>query len=171
MAKAGSSWRVSIFRPGEDPIGHLATALAPPDVIGATDATLVATGRVLIDAALRRGTRGLIDAVQLARIPPEDNLLVVVDQFEELFRFERSRQSPRARDEAIAFVKLLLDATGAVYVTEHDSNQVMKLPSGSNIPAVLPLTGLNTPLGVTADGTGSVYVADRGNDMVVKLVS
>jgi tetratricopeptide (TPR) repeat protein len=116
MAKAGSSWRVSIFRPGEDPIGHLATALALPDVIGATDATLVDTGRVLIDAALRRGTRGLIDAVQLARIPPEDNLLVVVDQFEELFRFERSRQSPRARDEAIAFVKLLLDASGQTEV-------------------------------------------------------
>ena len=109
MAKAGSSWRVSIFRPGEDPIGHLATALAPRDVIGTTEGTL---GCVLIDAALRRGTRGLIDAVQLARIPPGDNVLVVVDQFEELFRFERSRQHPRARDEAIAFVKLLLDASG-----------------------------------------------------------
>jgi len=111
MAKAGSSWRVSIFRPGEDPIGHLATALAAPDVIGATDETFAATGRVLIDAALRRGTRGLIDAVQLARIPSGDNVLVVVDQFEELFRFERSRQRPRAHDEAIAFVKLLLEAS------------------------------------------------------------
>jgi len=109
MAKAGSSWRVSIFRPGEDPIGHLATALAPPDVIGTTGGTLAC---VLIDAALRRGTRGLIDAVQLARIPPGDNVLVVVDQFEELFRFERSRQHQQARDEAIAFVKLLLDASG-----------------------------------------------------------
>ena len=44
------------LRPGEDPIGHLATALAAPDVIGATDER-AATGRVLIDATLRRGTQ------------------------------------------------------------------------------------------------------------------
>src|ERR1700736_6472083 len=32
MVKASSSWRVSILRPGEDPIGHLAEALDAPDV-------------------------------------------------------------------------------------------------------------------------------------------
>ena len=35
MAKAGSSWRIAIMRPGEDPIGHLAAALDAPDVLGA----------------------------------------------------------------------------------------------------------------------------------------
>src|ERR1700694_1234244 len=34
MVSAGSSWRVSILRPGEDPIGHLVEALDAPDVIG-----------------------------------------------------------------------------------------------------------------------------------------
>jgi serine/threonine protein kinase, bacterial len=46
----------------------------------------------------------------------------------------------------------------------------MKLPAGSNTPTVLPLNGLNTPLGVTVDGAGTVYVADRGNDRAIKLV-
>lgn len=45
----------------------------------------------------------------------------------------------------------------------------MKLVSGSNTPTLLPLTGLNTPLGVTMDNIGNVYVADRGNDRAVKL--
>jgi serine/threonine-protein kinase len=44
------------------------------------------------------------------------------------------------------------------------------LVSGSNTPTALPFTGLNTPLGVTADANGAVYVADRGNDRAVKLV-
>jgi serine/threonine-protein kinase len=56
-------------------------------------------------------------------------------------------------------------------VTEHDANQVLKLPAGSNTPTVVPLTGLNTPLGVTVDNAGTVYVADRGNDRTVKLVA
>ena len=41
---------------------------------------------------------------------PDDNLLVVVDQFEELFRFRRTRAIENPREEAISFVKLLLEA-------------------------------------------------------------
>ena len=68
---------------------------------------------MLLEATLRRGTLGLVDAVRQARIPPDDNVLIVVDQFEELFRFRRSRRIENSRDEAVAFVKLLLEAAGA----------------------------------------------------------
>ena len=60
---------------------------------------------------------------------------------------------------------------GRVYVADRGNNRVLKLPAGSDTPTVLPLTGLNTPLGVAVDKDGIVYVADRGNDRVVKLVS
>jgi tetratricopeptide (TPR) repeat protein len=108
MVKAGSSWRVARLRPGEDPIGHLAESLGAPDVLG-TNEELGSTNRVLLEATLRRSSRGLVDAVHQARIPSHENLLVVVDQFEELFRFRRSRQIVNSRDEAVAFVKLLLE--------------------------------------------------------------
>ncbi len=111
MVGAGSSWRVAMLRPGEDPIGHLASALNAPDVLGTDEAELATTNEVLVEATLRRGTLGLADAARQARLPPHENLLVVVDQFEELFRFRRSRQIENSRDEAIAFVKLLLEAT------------------------------------------------------------
>ena len=110
MVNAGSSWRVSTIRPGEDPIGYLAACLNAADVLG-TVGELSSTNRVLLDATLRRGTLGLVNAVRQARISPGDNILVVVDQFEELFRFQRSRQIENSRDEAVAFVKLLLEAT------------------------------------------------------------
>jgi hypothetical protein len=110
MVKAGSTWRVATLRPGEDPIGHLAAALNQSGVLGA-EGEMASTNRVLLEATLRRSTRGLVDAVRQARIPPEDNLLVIVDQFEELFRFRRSHQIENSRDEAVAFVKLLLEAT------------------------------------------------------------
>ena len=110
MAGAGSSWRISLIRPGEDPIGHLAEGLDAPSVLGDPEATLASTNRVLLDATLRRGTLGLVDAIRLARIPAHDNVLILVDQFEELFRFRKSRQTENSRDEAVAFVKLLLEA-------------------------------------------------------------
>jgi serine/threonine-protein kinase len=66
---------------------------------------------------------------------------------------------------------IAVDNAGDVFVTEHDSSQVLKLPAGSNNSTVLPLTGLNTPLGVAVDQNGGVYVADRGNDRTVKLAA
>jgi tetratricopeptide (TPR) repeat protein len=112
MVSAGSTWRVSMMRPGEDPIGHLAEALDAPDVIGARAGELASTNRIMLEATLRRGTLGLVDAIRQARMPRHDNLLILVDQFEELFRFRRSRQIENSRDEAVAFVKLLLEAAG-----------------------------------------------------------
>ena len=65
---------------------------------------------MLLEATLRRGTRGLVEAVRQARVLGQDNLLIVVDQFEELFRFRRNYQLENSRNEAVAFVKLLLEA-------------------------------------------------------------
>jgi tetratricopeptide (TPR) repeat protein/energy-coupling factor transporter ATP-binding protein EcfA2 len=112
IARAGSSWRVAMLRPGEAPIEHLAEALDRPGVIGDPAGPLADTNRVLLEATLRRGSLGLVQAIRHARLAPGENVLVVVDQFEELFRFRRSRHIENSRDEAVAFVKLLLEAAG-----------------------------------------------------------
>jgi tetratricopeptide (TPR) repeat protein len=109
MSRAGSSWRVAILRPGDDPISALAEALDAPGVLG-SEGELETTNRVLLEATLRRGTRGLVDAVRMTRLAPEDNLLVAIDQFEELFRFRRSGAMANSSEEAALFVKLLLEA-------------------------------------------------------------
>jgi len=110
MVQAGSSWRVAMFRPGEDPIVHLAEALDQSGVLAAEDGEAAGTDRALLEVTLRRGSLGIVDAVRYARLPSRDNLLIVVDQFEELFRFRRNRLIENSRDEAISFVRLLLEA-------------------------------------------------------------
>ena len=109
MTQAGSDWRVALFRPGHDPIGHLAAALASDQVLGSggDDAALQKT---IIEATLRRSALGLVETTRQARIPANENLLVVVDQFEEIFRFRRMSKREGPEDEAAAFIKLLLEA-------------------------------------------------------------
>jgi tetratricopeptide (TPR) repeat protein len=109
MTRAGSGWRVALFRPGHDPIGNLATALTDPQVFETTpeDAALQKT---ITEATLRRSALGLVEATRQARIPANENLLVVVDQFEEIFRFRRTSKREGPEDEAAAFIKLLLEA-------------------------------------------------------------
>ncbi|NET30415.1 MAG: AAA family ATPase [Cyanothece sp. SIO1E1] len=129
MTQAGSAWQVAIMRPGDAPIHNLATALNHPNILGNPQAPTTqssppfdsAQGRpslspadlttLIIETTLRRGALGLIEVVQQARLPQGENLLIVVDQFEELFRFKHRARSRDADDEATAFVKLLLEAT------------------------------------------------------------
>ncbi|HJR06102.1 MAG TPA: AAA family ATPase [Pyrinomonadaceae bacterium] len=109
MLGAGSNWRVAVLRPGNNPIGHLAQALRQDDVLGNKDDD-EEIQLSITEASLRRSALGLIEVVRQARVPAHDNLLIVVDQFEELFRVKVASGAARS-DDAAAFVKLLLEAT------------------------------------------------------------
>lgn len=112
VAGAGSHWRVAVLRPGDNPIKNLAEALGRPGVLkgkpSAEEERDIPARTVDTEIVLRRGCMGLIELFQQSRLPEEENLLIVVDQFEELFRFKESTSMENAPDEAAAFVKLLL---------------------------------------------------------------
>jgi energy-coupling factor transporter ATP-binding protein EcfA2 len=109
MASAGSFWRFAVMRPRSDAIGSLAAALADPAVLGGE--TIDSSLRTpLIEAVLRRSSLGLSDVFKQARLAASDNLLVVVDQFEELFRFRQLAGASGAADDSAAFVSLLIEA-------------------------------------------------------------
>lgn len=111
MAGAGSGWRISIMRPGNDPFGNLAQSLAQDDVLPEAGGGLPpAEAEAAIEAQLRSGSLGLVDTAKGARLAEPEKLLVLVDQFEELFRFRAARAATNTGDEASAFVKLLLEA-------------------------------------------------------------
>ena len=110
MTSAGSKWRIAIFRPGNSPIKNLAEALNAPDVFGTTEAGQATLRLSNIERTLRRSSLGLLEVVSQSRMKKEENLLILADQFEELFRFKHGRDEVRPEDEAAAFVKLLLEA-------------------------------------------------------------
>jgi hypothetical protein len=116
MITTSSNWRVALFRPGDDPIGEMARALNKPDVLRndpdvlGVNAEDVAIRTIITETTLGYGPLGLIEVVQQAKLPIDVNLLIVVDQFEELFRFKQSATSKESKDQAAAFVKLLLEA-------------------------------------------------------------
>ncbi len=90
MAGSGSKWNVFIFRQGNDPIGNMAETLGASEKL------------------LRSNSSGLINFYK--SICKDSNLLVVVDQFEELFRFT-SGNDPEEENDASILVNLLLTAT------------------------------------------------------------
>jgi WD40 repeat protein/tetratricopeptide (TPR) repeat protein len=116
MTQAGSTWEVMILRPGGSPIENLARAFVDAELYDAEDPSTLP--RLL--ATLNRSRFGLVEAMkQCELIQPGTNLLVVVDQFEELFRFRQ--QGVDSEETAAAFVNLLLTASEQaecpIYVT------------------------------------------------------
>ena len=110
MAKAGSVWRIATMRPGADPIGNLAAALYTPEVFGNdANAESASTASLFAETTLRRGPLGLVEVTRYGRLAPDENLLILVDQFEEIFRFARASDGEH-KDDSAGFVKLLLEA-------------------------------------------------------------
>ena len=105
MASAGSSWESVTMRPGGDPLTNLARSLVEAGLYDEAEPEIISQVR----ATLTRSGLGLLEAVRQSDKEKKSNLLLVVDQFEEIFRF---RNSDDATDEQAAFfVNLLLEAT------------------------------------------------------------
>ena len=116
LVTAGSMWRVTALRPGNRPIRALAQALARPGVLAPAEIDESGfTAAELMESTLRMGKLGLVDAFEQAHLDPREHLLVVVDQFEELFRYQALATAAqpghltRAIEDATAFVNLLLE--------------------------------------------------------------
>jgi hypothetical protein len=109
LSGATTRWRIAVMHPGSAPLAELAKALARPDVFGKSD----------VDQ-LRESSFGIVNAVRAGALANGESLLIVVDQFEELFRFRRESVDRDGGAEAALFVSQLLQASeefgSAIYV-------------------------------------------------------
>ncbi|MCX6351845.1 MAG: hypothetical protein NTX03_08275 [Bacteroidetes bacterium] len=87
------AWKIKIITPGTNPIGNLAKSIDEGD-------------KNSVEPILKESTLGLVQAMR-PRLQPNENLLLVVDQFEELFRFA---EHEKGLTEADHFVALLIEA-------------------------------------------------------------
>jgi uncharacterized RDD family membrane protein YckC len=115
MASAGPPWRMAQFRPGSDPIQSLAQALAAKGVLYSGYKEEVPIEEI-VETYLHLSEKGLVETFRKARLPEGTNLLVVVDQFEELFRYWKlgtadGKEKYTISEKGIAFVNLLLAAS------------------------------------------------------------
>ncbi len=142
LMDTGANWKVAQMRPGSAPFLRLTGALLEESALGQARGTDDHAAAYLM-ATLRRGSLGLLEAVQESHLEPGTNLLVLVDQFEEIFRFRK--QAKEAADNATAFVNLLLAAS--------DSSAVSK-KLGENVRIYVVITMRSDFIGDCALFTG-----------------
>ena len=100
------SWKILTFRPGNDPIGNLTEAL----VEAVTDNSDLESVRKSVASFLASGSEGLSEALRNLIIKNSEKVLILVDQFEELFRYSISGTGAIPDTDAVSFVNLLENA-------------------------------------------------------------
>ena len=108
MTNQGPNWNVIISRPGGSPIENLAEALLHSTVSPSSNTDDHTIKHKVTTALLKTGSEGLIDIAKHYKVLTGENLLILIDQFEELYRF--AEQSAENKNEAAQFVNLLVDA-------------------------------------------------------------
>lgn len=111
MTQAGSNWRIVVTRPGGGPIDNLAESLLVKDShYQELDEEEQLIKKTITSTVLRSSSLGLIEAVNQLKSSDQENVLILVDQFEELFRYKKLETLSSDLDESSAFVNLLLEA-------------------------------------------------------------
>ncbi len=112
MSGVGSQWKIALFRPGNDPIGQLNEALCKNGILRDNQsAEELQTNIAINESILRRSNLGLIESYKQSGLDKKNNLLILVDQFEELFRFSKyEKDAGEGKRDSIAFINLLLKA-------------------------------------------------------------
>ncbi len=100
------SWRTISFRPGNDPFGNLAAAISA----GINDQGPDKTDKGSVQSFLLNNPGSFSDVVRKFLIRQDDNVLLIVDQFEDLFRYLSTGISQVSGETVKKFVDFLINS-------------------------------------------------------------
>ena len=146
MRQAGAAWEIAVTHPGGNPLALLAESLLEAELYDPE----AEHARENLLATLSRSHFGMVEAIRQSDIGVDTNFLLVVDQFEEIFRFHEAGQSQK--EVANEFVSLLLEA-----VTQ------------TAVPIYVVLTMRSDFIGECGQFEGLAEMVNRGEFLIPRL--
>jgi WD40 repeat protein/energy-coupling factor transporter ATP-binding protein EcfA2 len=111
VTHSGPHWHIIVTRPGTAPIQNLADSivdyLIAQNRIAAADRNI---HNAIILSVLRSGSHGLVEVARFLQKEHQENVFLMIDQFEELFRLQEEILEEDAINESQQYVNLLLTA-------------------------------------------------------------
>lgn len=100
------SWSYLVFRPALNPVDHLAKELSALSA----GAGFNQLSDVSVAASLHNRTEGLTDVINRIRKNLRQQVVIVIDQFEEIFRFSPVTSRGIPGDDATDFIDMIVNA-------------------------------------------------------------
>jgi tetratricopeptide (TPR) repeat protein len=158
LSGAGSRWLIVEFRPGGHPLANLARALIAAES-SATRKPQPQDDAAVVDLQTRfkrEGPRELIKWCREGHLADGTSLLILVDQFEELFRYQNDDE----REAAQALVSLLLESRWPRGVAS---------PQASEVPIYVTITMRSEYLGACTLIQGLAEAINEGTFLTPRL--
>jgi len=150
MTDAGANWNVVMTRPGVSPIENLASSLIASDPSSEEyTAEELMVNQTVVSSLLRSNTHGLVEAIEKRFKKYGENTLILVDQFEELFRHGEDHL---LYEESRVYVNLLLDAC-----------------RNANAPVYVAITMRSDYIGECAKFPGLTQLINQSNYLVPQM--
>ena len=111
VTHSSPNWHILVTRPGVSPIQNLAESVV--DYLIAQNRILVADKAIhkaIILSVLRSGSHGLVEVARYLQKHHDENVFLMIDQFEELFRLQEEILEEDAINESQLYVNLVLTA-------------------------------------------------------------
>lgn len=110
MTQTGPHWHIITARPGTSPIVNLTNAIIDYQIsIKQIDESDREIHKAIISSVLRSSPDGLVEIAKYIQSKSSENVFFLIDQFEELFRYDESSGDQHSND-ATAYVNLLLNS-------------------------------------------------------------
>jgi hypothetical protein len=103
-----SKWRIAISRPGSNPTANLALSLAETFCQSNNEDDIEADS-LINQAIINRSAEGISNVLNQYGVSEEENVLILVDQLEELFRYQFSGKDADSMDKVEHFINLLVN--------------------------------------------------------------
>lgn len=111
LTETGPNWEVVVTRPGNNPIENLGEAILEHDPSYDTASYEDRkVKRTIISTLMKSSSLGIVEAIRQTRKATGKNYLILVDQFEELFRFKDDTLNSDSVNETLSFINLLMEA-------------------------------------------------------------
>ena len=112
VSEYGSRWHIIQTKPGNDPFQNLAKGILQEDEqYHLSDKEEKLARETITKTLLESGSHGLVETIRQTKSPQDTNFLVIIDQFEELFRCQKGETDTSLyADEALAYVELINEA-------------------------------------------------------------
>ena len=105
LVNDSNHWMIAIMKPGQSPLYNLVESILQQINTDSTRENCLS----IVEQIKEEGADAIIKLLAPIRAKSNINFFLLIDQFEELFRFGWGKKSSARRDEAIDFVNIMLE--------------------------------------------------------------
>ncbi|SRX73673.1 nSTAND1 domain-containing NTPase [Aequorivita antarctica] len=164
LVQNSDHWLVAIMKPGQNPLYNLSESLLLQINANVDEQEVEA----LVQEVKEKGVTAILELIEPIKKEKNINFFLLVDQFEELFRFVMDQNNNERKDEAIDFVNIMLELSQQtitafyVIITMRsdfigDCTQFFGLPEAMNKSQYLVPRLNRTQLKTVIEGPAKLY--------------